>query len=684
MNPKKIMCNITDMCTIADNKSKEICSIVTDKAISDAEVGNGLMEQTTDCTNAREMVTTVGNAMPDAKVYQYLAEQIRSSKTTETTNPVQQAGLTNLQSRFVDRTIKSVYGMNPYVNIVHVGSLPAEFQYNDEEFQTTQDGKLFYKGKELMNCVVRIIQTISVKTRIEYKCEVYTGGLMLERTVSSGKFTSINWLQETIPGFATKGEKNVASHAIYKYLNNIVARYGHKNILEKEKKPGWIKVNDKLIYLTPCGTIPVSENQIVSEYGQCFRNIESGQEGNIHLFLKMTELTPGNWTAPVICLYTVMSFSYSLLKMADILPKFVLFVNGPRGSYKTSMSLILTQLERTESPKYNLKARAAGLETGYKEYKDAVMLVDDLAPTEELRERNIMQSNLELVVRAFGDCTGVKRNYDFQNEKFDGEQYEAEGGAVITGEYTTGCESSLARCLFVPLKRDEVDVDRLTELQEQKTALTTFLVGYINYLSQRYRDIIPFLKTRGKELRSQCKGLFSNPRYGEYYAQLMVVAELVFKKYAIETNQLDFDQAEQLMIRFNTYIQEAIHYNDRVLIEKSPIVTLCQAIITKITENKFPVVPRNAQIDDARHYILEDAEKWYIRQGDILTMKNEYEAENGIKRVEVTAARLAKDLCDKEIAMPCDEGKTHRYAKKIGKYRYVVIDKMKLNQVANL
>ena len=36
---------------------------------------------------------------------------------------------------------------------------------------------------------------------------------------------------------------------------------------------------------------------------------------------------------------------------------------------------------------------------------------------------------------------------------------------------------------------------------------------------------------------------------GEYYAQLMVVAELVFKKYAIETNQLDFDQAEQLMIR---------------------------------------------------------------------------------------------------------------------------------------
>ena len=286
MNPKKIMCNITDMCTRVDNKPKEMCSIVTDKAIADAEVGKGLMEQTTDCTNAREMVTTVGNAIPDAKVHQYLAEQIRSSKRTETTNPRQQAEPVISQPRFVDRTIESVYGMNPYINIMH--------------------------------------------------------------------------------------------------------------------------------------------------------------------------------------------------------------------------------------------------------------------------------------------------------------------------------------------------------------------------------------------------------------AQLMVVAELVFKKYAIETNQLSFEQAEQLLIKFNTYVQDAIYYNNRALIEKSPIVTLCQAIITKITENRFPVVPRNAQIDDARHYILEDAERWYIRQGDILTMKNEYEAENGIKRIEVTATRLAKDLCDNEIAMPCDEGKTHRYAKKIGKHRYVVIDKMKLNQVANL
>ena len=179
MNQGKIMCNVTNMCTIADNKSQEMCVIVTDKAIANAEVGNVLKEQTTNCTNAREMVTTVGNVMSDAQVHQYFAEQIQRSKTTETTNPRQQAEPVISQPRFVNRTIESVYGiMNPYVNIMHVESLPAEFQYNDEEFQTTQDGKLFYKGKELMNCVVRIIQIISAKTHVEYRCEVYISGRM--------------------------------------------------------------------------------------------------------------------------------------------------------------------------------------------------------------------------------------------------------------------------------------------------------------------------------------------------------------------------------------------------------------------------------------------------------------------------------------------------------------------------
>lgn len=664
MNQGRIMCNVTDMCT------------VTERAASDSRKDQKISQAVTD---KKEMVKIVGNEMPEERRAGYFTNLFKKEEPSSNQIQVATPNFVNTQLG-----LNNVLVRRPSLNSVHMESLPLEFYYQDEEFQTTPDGKLFYKGKELMNCVVRITQTTVISTHIEYKCEIYIGGSMLERTISSARFTNINWLQEKIPGFATKGEKNNVAHAVYKYLNNIISQSGQKNMLEREKKPGWVMLNEELVYLTPDGTIPGCKKAIISEYGQRFGGIDRSQAGSIRLLLKMAQLTKNDWMAPVICLYTVMSFSYSIFKMAGILPKFVLFVHGPRGSYKTSVSLVLTQIERTESPKFNLKSKAAGIETGYKEYKDAVMLIDDLAPTEELRERNIMQSNLELVVRAFGDGTGVKRNYDFQDENFNREQYEAEGGAVITGEYTTGCESSLARCLFVPLKREGVNVTLLTELQEQKTALPMFLAGYINYLSQRYKEIIPFLGTRGKELRGKFNELFANPRYGEYYAQLSVVVELLFQKYAVETNQMNQGEADQLTGYFNACIEQAIQYNDRALVEKSPIVVLCQAIITKIEEGKFPVVSRNTQIDDVKHYILEDNEKWYIRSTDILAMKNEYETENGIKRVEVPASRLARDLCEKEIAIPCDEGKTHRYAKKIGKQRYVVIDKSRLRETANL
>ena len=42
MNQGKIMCNVTNMCTIADNKLQEMCAKVTGKTIANAEVGNVL------------------------------------------------------------------------------------------------------------------------------------------------------------------------------------------------------------------------------------------------------------------------------------------------------------------------------------------------------------------------------------------------------------------------------------------------------------------------------------------------------------------------------------------------------------------------------------------------------------------------------------------------------------------
>ena len=50
---------------------------------------------------------------------------------------------------------------------------------------------------------------------------------------------------------------------------------------------------------------------------------------------------------------------------------------------KTSLALAMTQVENKKTPTYTLKATGAGLEAGFRDYKDAVMLIDDLAPTND-------------------------------------------------------------------------------------------------------------------------------------------------------------------------------------------------------------------------------------------------------------------------------------------------------------
>lgn len=565
-----------------------------------------------------------------------------------------------------------------------INDVPESFIFNEDEFMTSVQGTLFHAGNEVMNCIVKIDRIICSEKKTLYECSIYIQGRILQRTINARDFCSDVWLRSKVPGFATCCEKNLSSQLIYKYLNALVRKSGLNNLQEVIKKPGWIKVENMMVYVTPKGTIPNLGYPIMSEYGQNFGVLNSESAGQLHSFLKLSKLTPKTWTASIILLYTVMSFSYTLYKESGLLIKFLLFVNGPRGCYKTSLSLLMTQIERTSSPEYNLKAKSAGLETGYKKFKDAVMQIDDLAPTQEIHERKQMQSNLEMVVRAFGDGTGKKRNYDFIGPDCDVEQYEAEGGAIITGEYVVGCESSLARCLLLPLARGDVDTQLMTQMQETNRVLPVFLIGYIEYLSSHYLEIVGYIQERGKEYRNRLVNQFSNARYGEYYAQLMVAAEILLLKYGCKTNQMCQNEAEEWLLHFKMCIEQAIEYNDRSLVEEAPITVLCRAIVIKLESNMYPIVSRNTKIDNSKRCVLESEDTYYIRADDIFAMKKSYDNENGICGIEYKATGLANLLCDFDVAPRFQEGKSTRTGRKIGNARYMEINKRKLYELANI
>lgn len=552
------------------------------------------------------------------------------------------------------------------------------FEKTVAKFVVTDDGKVVFDGQEIMNCAVRIDETQAYENKTVYQCTICINGLMIEKKIRSNKFTKGEWLKD-LPGFATGGvgyEK-----LIYEYLNELVRKSFH-TLVERVRKAGWTERNMTLLYITPDGVIGYPNLQIKSEYGQEFGDLTKVTSGTFRPFVEMMRITPNTWVGSIILLYTVMSFSRELYKRAGLLPKFILFLNGPRGSFKTQLALLLTQIERSDSPEYSLKAKSAALEAGFRKYKDAVMLIDDLAPTQELSDRKALQSNLELIVRSYGDATGKKRNYDFMDENFDVEQYEAEGGAIITGEYTTGCESSLSRCLFLPLKREEVDVSLLTRLQNDKRRLSTFMLGFLNYLSRKSGDVISFIHDRGNRYRSNLAGRYSNPRYSEYYAQLMVAAEILCE-YGDATNQMEYFNKESLLNVFNESIQQCIEYNDRNLRVEAPISQLCTALIEEIEARMFPVVSLGEKAVDAKNTILENETSFFITQTAALMMRERHMAENGIQGIKYSTTELAGLLCEAGIISKIKEGGVKRYARKISGYgnvRYMEVDKIRLYQ----
>ncbi len=565
-------------------------------------------------------------------------------------------------------------------------NLSNDFIYNDHEFVSSNNGCLYYRGAEVMNCLVRIDANIVSERKNNYMCSVYINGQVVTVTILAKDFVQGYWLYNKVPGFATSCYKAEAGKIIYKYLNNLIKKFANKNLWRTVRKPGWRLVNGRFMYVTPQGVIGIPNVNIVAEYGQKFGDLTNKQVGNFHSFIRMMYLTPNTWTAPILLLYTVMGFSLTLFKKAGTLPKFLIFINGARGSYKTTLALVMTQIERNDSPEYNLKSTSAGIEAGYRKFKDAIMLVDDLAPAQEIRDQRKLHENLELVTRAFGDGSGKKRNPDYQDENFEVEQYEAEGGMVVTGEYKTGCDSSLSRRMFLSLRQNDVDLSLLTALQEEKTCLSAFVWGYIEFLTNHCNEIIDFIKRNNKEYMKKYSKLYSHSRYREYHSQLMVSAKLLLK-FGLDTKQITVNEAEQYMCFLAKCIQEAIDYNNQSLVEESPLVLLCRAIVTKIEERMFSIIPLGTVINDTNNIILESENNYYIRQKDVLAMKEKYDMENGFNQMKYSSSTLAEMLYNAGIIKKYQEGKTIRFAKKIygvGNGRFMEVDKKRLYEKANI
>ena len=550
-----------------------------------------------------------------------------------------------------------------------------------------QNGKLYYKGIPFINCQITIINcTVTEGEKGYYTCSILRKGQLIEINVYTSSFLKGNWVLG-IPGISILCDKNKFEKWLYLYLNSLANQFDINKTVYVKTLPGWYKDRNRYFYLTKSGIVGQTISNTYSKYGQDIPLSLSSQDNSFLKYPKMVNLTKNSPTATIVILYTTMSFCHAILKEANQTPKFTLFLYGNRGSFKTSVALALSQINNNEV-EYNLKSTTAGLEAGFREYKDAVMLVDDLAPTALGTDSAKLKSNLETIVRTFGDSTGIKRNNDYAKNGNQIMQYKASGGAIITGEYITGCESSLARSLYLEVKKQDVDTNLLTELQES-SIFTNYIVSFILMLTDQLNSDCDFIKNISKEIKAyknEFINAYSNSRYAEYHGQLSSIANLILY-FGTKYNLISRYDAEYFDGIFKKAISDVISQNSNSLKELSPLNILCDSLINSIESGEQKPNHLNDQDIYYSRHILEDDDFYYITSNSLLSIFKRYIKDNDIHTPDMSVTLIGRLLADNNIIKVFQEGNTVRKAKKIpmhGNTRYFHIYKKELYKNSSL
>jgi hypothetical protein len=134
--------------------------------------------------------------------------------------------------------------------------------------------------------------------------------------------------------------------------------------------------------------------------------------------------------------------------------------------------------------------------------KDTLLVVDDLYPATDLRERAKLEGVLEYLTRNQGDRQGRGRLKSTINLMAG---HPPRGLALCSGEIMPLSGSSLARNFVLHLLKEDINQEKLTQAQAQKALLPYAMKGYLEYLAPQLDSLPSQLPGDFEYLREQAK-----------------------------------------------------------------------------------------------------------------------------------------------------------------------------------
>jgi len=320
----------------------------------------------------------------------------------------------------------------------------------------------------------------------------------------------------------------------------------------------------------------------------------------------------------------------SLAPLTEIIPAtFSEYIVGESGSLKTQ----LTALQQAHFGAA-WSGRPTHLPTGWRSTlnalerlafvaKDAIMVVDDFAPSSSRGEKMKMDQKAASLLRGQANKDARTRmNADTSIKQ----SYEPRCMVITSGEDLPPGQSIAPRMLIINLNKGDVDVEKLTELQALSSQgwLAKSMAAYIQWIAEHFEELQSELPVRVefymKEFGSEMRGIhLRSPEQ----AAILITAWDTRLRFMVESGTLTQDQATDLLAGFYLAMLNTAEEQASVQVDEDPCERFIELLKTAFSMGQAHLA--DSVNDDDKPI---DPDRWgWIKKGTVIEadgQKKEY------------------------------------------------------------